>query len=109
MKHNLANLRRPTLAAAIVSILSVFAGPASGQAGCAPRAQIREVLGARFGETVTAAGVDQSGNLVQVFSSKTGSWTIVVTIPGGPTCLLSAGEGWSLADDRRPPLGSHDS
>ncbi|NQW10463.1 MAG: hypothetical protein HQ481_11355 [Alphaproteobacteria bacterium] len=61
---------------------------------CTPHERLVEHLAKSFGETMTDVGVDGRGNLVQVFSSTEGSWTIVVTIPGGPTCVIAAGEGW---------------
>ena len=35
-----------------------------------------------------------TGSLLEVLTSPAGSWTIIVTVPGGPTCLVSSGEGW---------------
>lgn len=65
-------------------------------APCVPRPEIiAEALAARYGEEVTAGGVDANGNLVSVYSGPRGSWTITVTRPDGLTCLMSAGDGWS--------------
>lgn len=69
---------------------------------CSTREQIVATLGSRFGETITAVGVDQEGNLIQVFSSAAGTWTIAITLPGGPTCLLSAGDGWTDVNGTMP-------
>ena len=63
-------------------------------ASCAPQEALTEKLGERFGEAVAGQGVDAAGNLVQVFTSENGTWTIAVTIPGGPSCIVSVGEGW---------------
>lgn len=83
------------LAGAVV-VATAAASPASArtQSVCVMRDNLVEHLGKSYGEVVTALGVDQSGNLVQVFSSEDGTFTIAVTIPGGPTCVLTAGEGW---------------
>lgn len=94
-----------TFAATTAAILGVLAaGPAAaaGQAVCIPHPHLVDKLAKEFGETVTAAGFDGAGNLVQVFSSLAGTWTIAVSIPGGPTCVISAGEGWEKQDNPLP-------
>jgi len=70
---------------------------------------IADQLGAQYGEALTAAGVDNNGNLVQVYSSESGSWSIVVTIPGGMTCIVSAGEGWVRERTAELPKPGHPS
>ena len=40
-------------------------------------------------------GLANSGGVIEVLSSKTGeSWTIIITMPDGNTCLIAAGENW---------------
>ncbi|GHD54033.1 hypothetical protein GCM10017083_31100 [Thalassobaculum fulvum] len=92
-----------------VALLLMPAAPVHAQMACAAREAVVSALATRFGETVSATGVDRNGNLLEVFSSAGGSWTIVLTIPGGPTCLLASGDGWWQADERRKPAGTHDS
>lgn len=96
-------------ASGVVVALLVLTMPAHAQVACGSREAVAAVLAARFGETVTAAGVDRNGNLLEIFSSEHGSWTVVLTIPGGPACLLSSGDGWWHADDRAPPPERHNS
>lgn len=84
-------------AVALVCALAVFfVTPVWAQrtASCAAHERLVDHLARNFNETVIAAGIDARGNLVEVFGSAEGSWTILVTIPNGPTCILSAGEGW---------------
>ena len=39
--------------------------------------------------------LDARGNLVEMFSNDdTGSWTMTVTMPGGPTCVMTSGESF---------------
>lgn len=85
------------IVAAIAAVTLTASGAAVAQnaRACAPRGALVDKLGNVFGEAVSAQGVDDSGNLVQVFTSENGTWTIAVTLPGGPTCVVSSGEGWS--------------
>jgi len=79
---------------ALVAALSTCT-PAVAVQRCVPHDRLVERLAKNFGESMTAGGVDDRGNLIQVFSSPEGRWTIVVTIPGGPTCVIAAGDGWT--------------
>jgi hypothetical protein len=38
-----------------------------------------------------------AGYLVEVFASSSGSWTIVLTQPGGTACLIASGNYWESA------------
>ncbi len=67
---------------------------------CGERATIIDRLGAEFEEATVAAGVDNGGRLVEVLASNDGAtWTILVTMPEGPTCLVAAGESWQERDE----------
>ena len=63
-------------------------------APCAPRDVVLETLKKKYGERPVALGVTLSGALVEVLASEAGKWTIIVTAPGGPTCMVASGEGW---------------
>lgn len=92
-------------ALAAVMLAAPHAAVAQNVRPCVPRDALADKLGNDFGEAVTAEGVDDAGNLVQVFTSENGSWTIAVTLPGGPSCVVSSGEGWSdqrFAQVRKP-------
>lgn len=98
------NHASPARTAAIAGVLTLAltalgASQADAQATrvCLPQANsLVDQLGKHYGEVLTAAGVDAAGNLVQIYSSDTkGTWTIAITVPGGPTCVVSSGEGWT--------------
>jgi len=40
-------------------------------------------------------GLANNGGVVQILSSLSGtSWTIILTMPNGVTCMIAAGENW---------------
>lgn len=97
MKRTLGHVARTTafvLGTVVLSTATVGNAVAQNSPVCTPHDRLVEHLGKSFGESMTAAGVDGRGNLIQVFSSAEGSWTIAITVPGGPTCIMAAGEGW---------------
>ena len=70
-------------------------GQAYGQGPqCGPRHALIDMLGNQYKEQPVSRGVTGSGALLEVWASDKGSWSILVTVPGGPTCLVSSGDGW---------------
>lgn len=61
---------------------------------CGSRATMAATLERNYKETPISVGLANDGNVVEVFSSAAGSWTIVVTNPAGRSCLVAAGEAW---------------
>jgi hypothetical protein len=72
---------------------------------CATHDAVTERLAARYGESRQSIGLGSDNSVVEVFaSSETGSWTIVVTRPGGPTCLVAAGQSFQQLNEALPNL-----
>lgn len=79
-------------------VLTVTGLPAAAQAPqCGARAAVLDRLSDKYGEQPVSIGVTATGSLLEVLASPEGSWTIVVTVPNGPTCLVSSGDGWHSA------------
>ena len=73
------------------------------QAVCAARGDVVERLREKYGESRRGIGLLQDQRVVEIWTSKkSGSWTIVVTLPDGSTCLLAAGENWEVMDEPSP-------
>ncbi|GAB4231438.1 MAG: hypothetical protein Tsb0032_37640 [Kiloniellaceae bacterium] len=88
----------PAAFLSLAATLVFFGQPAAAQpATCGARDALLERLSARFEEQPVSLGVTATGSLLEVLASPSGSWTIIVTIPNGPTCLVSSGEGWRSA------------
>ena len=68
---------------------------AQAQPQCNKRDNVLALLAKKYKETPIAAGVTNTGGLVEVLTDiKSGTWTIIVTTPQGVSCLVAAGEGW---------------
>lgn len=60
-------------------------------------------LAERYGETRQSIGLAANNAVVEVFASlETGSWTITVTSPGGPTCLVASGHEFQAIAEALP-------
>ena len=74
--------------------MMVVATPSIAQTVCGKHAEIVKRLSSGYEEQQSSAGIAANGNLVEVFASKKGNWTIIFTKPGGNTCLMAVGENW---------------
>lgn len=62
---------------------------------CHSHAELARQLHDRYDETPVSLGLQGNGNLLQVYSSaRTGTWTVVSTMPSGIACILAAGDRW---------------
>ena len=74
---------------------------------CADHAQVVERLAERYGESRQTIGLGSDNTVVEMFASpETGSWTLTITRPGGPTCLAAAGQGYQHVNEPLPTTDS---
>ena len=71
-----------------------WSGSGQAQAACGSRNEIAAALERDHGERPAAIGLSGGGALVELYTAADGSWTLLYTVPGGPSCLLAAGEAW---------------
>ena len=82
------------IAAALFVITASFPATAQQQR-CTKRSDIVRHLANKFSEAPIAIGLSVSGGIIEVLSSeKGGSWTIIMTMPNGNTCVIAAGNSW---------------
>ena len=87
-------------AVCLMALAALLIGPAYAQSVCGDRAGIIRTLAGKYHEVPTAFGIAGQRNLVELFTSATGSWTVLITEPSGVTCILATGQGW----EDLPPL-----
>ncbi|SMX39175.1 hypothetical protein [Octadecabacter ascidiaceicola] len=92
------------LAAALV----ILATAASAQSNnCADHAMVVERLASGYGESRQSIGLGADNTVVEVFASlETGTWTITVTTPGGPTCMVASGAAFQVLAEALPNTDS---
>jgi hypothetical protein len=61
---------------------------------CGDRDQILEGLEQKYEETPRALGLSADGGVFEVLVSPRGGWTILLTYPKRPTCVVATGEAW---------------
>lgn len=73
---------------------------------CADHDIVVERLAQGYGETLQSIGLAANNAILELFASnETGTWTITVTTPGGPTCLIASGHAYEELTEVLPPEG----
>lgn len=89
--------RHLALTAGIALVAIGLAQAAPAQQACAERALIMERLADGYGESRQSIGLGANNTLVEIYASlDSGTWTITVTAPGGPTCLVASGSNFEV-------------
>lgn len=88
-----------TIAMAVVFGATALAPPVFAQsaARCLPRDVLVETLSTKYSETLTGGGLQSAQQLVEVWSSDKGSFTVFVTRADGFACIVATGQGWHTA------------
>ena len=92
------------LGLALVPALTLGSFEGAAQAACSPRSDVLGHLARKYGESPVAIGVTNKGGLVEVLTTGDGNtWTIIVSMPNGTSCMVAAGEGWrtKIHDDTK--------
>ena len=81
----------------LIATVATAAFTAGAQAGpaCGKRGDVLAQLSQRYHEAPVGVGLAGNGGLIELLTAGTGStWTLIITMPNGPTCLLAAGQDW---------------
>ena len=87
-------------AAALASTL-LIPTPSAAQAVCGERTSLLKQLEGKFKESPISMGLASNGSIVELTKSDKGTWTILLTNPGGVTCLIAAGEYWEVLKQKK--------
>jgi len=86
---------RTALALSTSLLLATTAGAAAQQPLCTERSEVVNQLSSQYSEAPVAMGIANNGGVVKILSSQSDtSWTIILTMPNGVTCMIAAGENW---------------
>ena len=80
----------------VAMILACLAMPVNAAHSplCLPREDLIAELASRFGERLEHVGLQGGAAVVEVWVSERGSFTVFITGPDGPSCVLASGENW---------------
>lgn len=81
-------------ATTFLALASDASAQVRGGATCGERSTIMAQLKGSFDEKPTAFGTTGEGAVVELMTSKTGTWTLMLSLPNGRACLIATGEDW---------------
>jgi hypothetical protein len=70
------------------------AAPSLAQTACGDRTKFIDTLDKKYDEKPNAFGIAGQKNLVELFVSKAGTWTMLLTSPRGTSCIIATGQSW---------------
>lgn len=73
---------------------------------CAPRERVLAHVIDRMGEVRLAEGQAARGALIELFAAPGGTWTLILTLPDGRSCLLANGTGFVATEGLQPARGA---
>ena len=83
--------------AMVLAGASLVSDPANAETArpvCGERIEILKRLEQRHDETPQALGLSADGGVLEILVSPEGGWTILVTYPKRPTCVVAVGQAW---------------
>ncbi len=90
-----------TVVAFAFVLLLHTAATVKAQPVCMPHDDFRVELQKNFSEAPVAIAIANNGALIELYAKcDKSSWTLIMTRPGGLSCVLVAGEEWN--DLRKP-------
>ena len=92
----------------LLGVLVVFSpfSPAIAQQVCGERDRFTNKLENTYAERPIAMGLTEKGAVLEVFASQRGSWTFLITLPSGLTCVVASGQSWETLATEQTDLAS---
>jgi hypothetical protein len=86
--------RTVLMAAAVLFTLSAPSMSYAQFAMCGERTQIIDQLKTKYQESRQAVGLISDNGAAELYVSEKGTWTMLVTLPSGKSCIIAAGHSW---------------
>jgi hypothetical protein len=64
---------------------------------CGERAAIIDQLKTKYQESRQAVGLISNNGAAELYVSEKGTWTMLVTLASGKSCIIAAGHSWDSA------------
>ncbi len=84
-----------TCCTALTLACLVLAKPAAAAPLCEKRDAVLKLLAHDFAEVPSAIGLVASGGVIELLTSTAGSWTLILTLPTGVSCVVATGDNWA--------------
>ncbi len=72
---------------------------------CEPTIHMHDKLTRQFGSHRVATGVRSPEQVMEVWTSRSGAWTMVITYANGTSCIVAMGKDWLAHKIEEPARG----
>lgn len=87
-------MNKITMVLALLTLTVAAPAMAQQQMPCAERSALVGELKEKYKEASQGVGMTGNGAVMELMTSEAGSWSLVVTMPNGKSCLIATGSGW---------------
>ncbi len=91
------SFRLPVLTAAVLLALTAPSIAQAQFAMCGERTAIVDQLKTKYQETRQAVGLISNIGAAELYVSEKGTWTMLMTLTNGKSCIIAAGHSWDTA------------
>lgn len=85
-----------TAAIALVGLPMPTGGWALDDPACGGHSEVLATFASQYGEVPQVLAFTEEGGLIEVLVAPGGTWTMVLTMPGEPTCIVATGKDWQV-------------
>lgn len=89
-----------TITAALIAF-SVMPSGSQAQMVCGDRSDFVAKLKNGYAEKPVSVGLASNGSVIEVFASQKGTFSIVITKPGGSSCMVATGDSWQSTANKK--------
>ena len=91
-------MRKFALCAAPLAALAFVAqaDTADAKTVCKERAEMIQILSRKFNEHQRSFGLQNDRRVLELYASADGTWTAILSMPNGKSCVVAAGEAWTV-------------
>ena len=89
----------------LLSLLWASAAPAASPIAeilCEPTERLHRTLASRFGASRAGSGLRDREQVIELWTTPSGDWTLIATYATGTSCIVAMGETWSQDDPQGP-------
>ena len=91
---SLKGLKWATCAVAGAMVFTVVSASAAGPNLCTKRTSMISALSNKYEEQRRGMGVASRAGVMEFYVSQKGTWTMLMTLPNGMSCIVAAGRDW---------------
>jgi hypothetical protein len=93
------------ISASLTFGLAAAAPPALAQTICGQYERLKNALTDGYGESMSGRGLQSETRMIELWRSPdTGTWTVLMILPNGITCVVASGTDWQ--DEPKNKIGT---